>query len=137
MAEVVGANLKLKAVGRGGERHVHDAGIVDQDVDRPALGRGFSKAAHGGEIRQVEVLDVNGATNTGGGLAALVLVTNREGDVRTRAGELAGRDKTETAVGPGDHEALPGNPGDALGVPALGCPLRHGLRPAGFRCGSA
>ncbi len=52
MAEMVGAELQLKAVSGSGQGRHHHAGVVDQHIDI-ALPRG-GELAHGGEVRKVE-----------------------------------------------------------------------------------
>ena len=68
VAEVVGAELQLEAVGGTLERRDHDAGVVDEQVELAVPRAG--ELAHGGEAREVELanLDVAGHLR-GGGLA--------------------------------------------------------------------
>src|SRR6202011_1881447 len=56
VAEVVGAELELEAVDGARQRGDHHAGVVDQEVDvaLPCCG----EAAHGGDVREVELSNV-------------------------------------------------------------------------------
>jgi hypothetical protein len=55
VAEVVGAELHLEAVGREGARDRHDPGVVHQQVQGGvALAEGVGEGAHGGEAREVQ-----------------------------------------------------------------------------------
>ena len=104
VAEVVGADLQLEAVlcarlGRG-----HDAGVVDQDVEVavPALGELPDRR----EVGEVEPAHRDGTPHVGRGLLAPGGVAHGEGHARAGAGELAGGDPADPAVGAGhDHGA--------------------------------
>ena len=54
VAEVVGAELQLEALGRAAPRRGHHARVVDEQVD--ALGHALGERAHGVEAGQVELL---------------------------------------------------------------------------------
>ena len=56
MAEVVGAELELEAVGGGALRAGHDPGVADQDVDGPAVGKvARREGPHAGQRREVQL----------------------------------------------------------------------------------
>ena len=59
VAEVVAAELQLEAVGRGlAIGRLHDAGVVDQDVDGSSFGvEFFAERFDARQRRQVEALD--------------------------------------------------------------------------------
>ena len=61
VAEMITAELQLEAVGGGlAIGRLHDAGVVDQDVDRPALGvEFFTERVDARQRRQVEALDLD------------------------------------------------------------------------------
>ena len=56
VAEVVGAELELEALGGPAQRHRHHPGVVDQQVDRPRPGPG--EGADGAQIGEVERPDL-------------------------------------------------------------------------------
>jgi hypothetical protein len=111
VAQVVGAKLALKAVGRelaGGEGH--DAGVVDEEVERGA-GEAFDDArgegVDGVEIGEVEDLRVeNGggslAKDARDGVAGLGLRARGQDDFSAVAGEFESCFKANTAVCAGD-----------------------------------
>jgi hypothetical protein len=93
VAEVVGAELQLEAVGGLAVRRGHDAGIVDQQVE--ALVRATSRErSHGIERAEVERLDVErrgrrALADRSRGALALGRVAAGEHDVRAGASERA------------------------------------------------
>src|SRR5919199_539280 len=59
VAEVVGAEVELEAVGRAAARRSHDAGVVDQEVEPVVLQlEALGEQAHRGEVREVELLEL-------------------------------------------------------------------------------
>ena len=114
MAEVVGADLALEAVDGLRVRHGHDAGVVDQHVDAvDAVG----EFAHRRQVLQVELAHLDVAGHARGGGVALRGVAHGEDHLGADAGQLAGGDLAEAAVGAGDDDGAPGEGGQVGGGP--------------------
>ena len=120
VAEVVAAELELEAVGGGfAFGSLHHSGVVDQDVDGPALAVEFRAegrdACEGG---QVEVLDGEfGARDGGADLCgrrlAFGAVADGHDDVGSRGGKPLGDAEAKAAVRPGDDCEFSGKIGHA------------------------
>ncbi len=113
MPEVVRRDLALVAVaGELALRQRHDAGVVDEDVERlPALREPRREGAHRGERREVERL--HGERRARRGLQHLGLrlfaardVAHGEDHLGARAPELERRVETDTAIASGDDDPL-------------------------------
>ena len=119
VAEEVGADLHLEAVGGALLGDGHEAGVVDQHVDGAVeLG---GERAHRGQVGEVEPADVGAArgpvADRGGGLGALVGVAHGQDDVGAGADELAGGLEADPRVRAGDHERPSGLVADVVGGP--------------------
>ena len=118
VAQVVGAELGLEAVLGAALGDVHDAGVVDEQVQVAVPGVG--ELAYGGEVGQVEPADLHAAVHRRGcGFAALG-VPYGEDDVGARGGQGRGGGESEAAVGAGHDGGAAGLVGDVGGVPGLG-----------------
>jgi hypothetical protein len=111
VAEVVVGELQLPALGRAGLGSRHDAGVVDQRVERalPGVGEGGQRLA----ALQVEDgvphrLAAGAATDVGRRLLALLRSTDGEGDLGAGPGEGAGRLEAEARGAAGDDDAAAG-----------------------------
>ena len=110
VAEVVGRELHLPALRRQlelGQRH--HAGVVDQDVQRPAPVR--DEGGDGRLVGEVEPADVDGGVaggggDVGGGPLAGVGVAHGERDFGARAGQRAGGLDPDARRAAGDDRAL-------------------------------
>jgi hypothetical protein len=129
VAEVVGAELKLEAVGRPASRRRHHAGVIDQQVE-PVVGRSVTlgEAAHRLQAREVELLELHlSVRDRGADLldrgVSLVEVATGHHHGRPGACQLPRRHEPESAVGASDDRVAPGLVRDVLGGPAVG----HGL----------
>src|ERR687891_2109081 len=113
VAEVVGPELELEAVGGPAAWRRHDAGVVDQQVEAvvrrvEALGEGANRI----ELAEVELLELElgpGRRAPDGVARALALrhAAAREHDARTGPSELPRRDEAEPAVGARDDRQTP------------------------------
>ncbi len=124
VSEMVTAELQFEAVGGGvAFRRRHDTGVVDQDVDRAALGvELLAQRGDRGQRRQVEGLD--GQLGVGNRRAdfldrrlTLGAVADRHDDVGAGGGQPSGQPEPQTAVGSGDDDQLPrqiGHGGDEI-----------------------
>ena len=122
--EMVTAELQFEAVGGGvAFRWRHDTGVVDQDVDGPALGvELFAQRGDRGQRRQIEGLD--GQLGVGDRRAdfldrrlALGAIADRHDDIGAGGGQPPGQPEPQTTVGPGDDDQLPrqiGHGGDEI-----------------------
>jgi hypothetical protein len=117
VAEVVGADLHLEAVGgaRLGDRH--HAGVVDQDVEVAVEPVG--ELVHRAEVGEVEPPDLGQARNRLRGGRAARLVAHREHDMSARPAQRARGGEPDAAVGAGDDDGPA-----ALTGKVPGCPLR-------------
>ena len=135
VAQVITAELQLEAVGGGlALGRLHDARVVDQEVDRPPLGVEFlAERFDAGQRGQVERFD--GQLRVGHRRAdlldrrfALGAVADRHDDVGARSGQAGSDAETEAGVGAGDDGQLSGLIGDRCTVSAHGpwiSPLRR------------
>ena len=105
MTEMVGADLRLEAVGGHRVRDGHHAGVVDQDVDGV---HPVGELPHRGQILQVESAHLDVSGHVPGGGFALSGVAYGQDDLSTDAGQLAGRHRAEAAVGAGDDDGASG-----------------------------
>jgi hypothetical protein len=123
VAEVVGAELQLEAVGGRLLRGVHHAGVVDQKVDARVggaqVGRRGPDRVQGG---QVEGLDGDVAGDAGGCLLALLDVADGQDHRRPARGEHPGGLEAEPGVGAG-HDR---HPAVLIGDVLLGPVAAHG-----------
>ena len=104
VAEVVGAELQLEAVGGAAQRRHHHAGVVDQQVDLAVPAGG--ELADRGEAGEVERADLGLAGHRRGGGLALVGRAHGEHDVGAGARERRRCGAADAAVGAGhDHVA--------------------------------
>jgi hypothetical protein len=85
VAEVVGAEVQLEAVGRRRLRHEHDAGIVDEHVDR--LAPRIGEPPDGGEVGEIEGSDLDVPADGRRRVPAALFVAHSEDDPRTSRGE--------------------------------------------------
>ncbi len=135
VAEMVAAELQLESVGRGlAFGRLHDAGVVDQDVDRPAFGvELLAERGDAGQRRKVEALDGQlgvghlGADLLDGGFAFGAVADGHHhvgacgrqsgGEPEAEAGVRAGDDgELSGQVGDGDGEVIAGHEGHSLSV---------------------
>ncbi len=105
MTEMVGADLRLEAVGGHRMRDGHHAGVVDQDVDGV---HPVGELPHRGQILQVESAHLDVSGHVPGGGFALSGVAYGQDDLSTDAGQLAGRHRAEAAVGAGHDDGTSG-----------------------------
>ena len=124
MAQVVGAELHLEAVGRQaalGESH--DAGVVDEDVELAAIaGVALRELAHRRQVGQVEQRKFDRRLRRLGphpleSIGAPALVATRENDVGAMTGELERRLIAEATVRPRDHGDFSAQVGDVVRRP--------------------
>ena len=116
MAEMVGAELGLEAVGGAAERGGHHPGIGDDDVERPAVGdEGVGAGAHAGQRGEVELDDLEAAAAGIGRLAhrlgrplRLVEIAGGADDLGAVGDERARRLDAEPGRDAGDEHALAG-----------------------------
>ena len=87
VAEVVGADLHLEAVGGAPLRDRHHAGVVDQDVEVAVPGVG--ERPHRGEVGEVELPDLGVPSIVAAAGAAPGDVADGEDDARAGAGRSA------------------------------------------------
>lgn len=119
--EVIRAELGLEAVGRPGERHHGHAGVVHQEVEAvvaPALG----ETADGFQVGEIE----HAQLGVGAGYfvsqplhcrpPALVVAAGQD-DMGAAAGEFAGGDVPDAAVGACDDDQPTRLVRDAIGCP--------------------
>jgi hypothetical protein len=116
VAEVVGAELQLEAVGGMRERRDHHARVVDEQVEiaLPAGG----ELADRGEVGEVEPADLGRAGHRRGGRLALGDVADGEDDASAGGGERARRGAADAAVAAGDDHAAAGHVGNVVGAPS-------------------
>jgi hypothetical protein len=114
VAEMVGTELQLEAVGSAGEWCRHHSGVVDQQVQVAVPARG--ELADRGQAREVEPADLGVAGHRRGGSPALVGIAHGENDAGARAGERTGGGAADAAVAAGDDHAAAGHVGDVCGV---------------------
>ena len=107
VAEVVGAELELEAVGRAGQRRHHDAGVVDEQVDFAVPGRG--ELAHRCQAGEIELAHLGLAGHRRSGRTALVESAHGEHDARAGAGQCPRRGGSDAAVGAGHDHAAAGH----------------------------
>ena len=101
VAEVVGGQVQLDAVGRRAERQREHAGVVDEHVDRPdRLGEG----PHRRQVGQVEQSELDVAGHLLGRGAAPVEVADRQDDQAPRVGQDLGGLEADPSAGAGDDE---------------------------------
>ncbi len=123
MPQVVASELELEAVGGGLPfGRLHDARVVDQDVDGPALGvQLIAERGDAGQRRQVEVLD--GQFGFGDLRPDLVdrgftlgAIADRHHDIGACRRQPVGQAEAEAGVGTGDDGQLSGQIGDTDGA---------------------
>jgi pimeloyl-ACP methyl ester carboxylesterase len=116
VAEVVGAELQLKAVGGPRQRRDHHAGVVDQQIDLalPAL----SERPHGGQVTEIQGTELNGSGHASGRAGALLGVAAGEDDARPVLGESRCGGAADAAVGPGDDRGATALIGNVVGAPS-------------------
>src|ERR1700730_13727149 len=101
MAEMIGTELKLKAVGGSPVRRGHHAGVVDQQVDIVIAGSDVgSERSYRAEVGHVEPCSLHGGRWKGsrdcsGRLCTSRAVAARDDHLRPMPGELAGDNATE------------------------------------------
>jgi len=125
--EVIRADLHLEAVRRAPLGQRHDAGVVDEDVERAVPAGG--ERAHGAEIGEVERAHLGGAGHRRSGGLAACGVAHREHDAGAGTRELARDDRAETAVGAGHDSDAAGHVGEVGGGPSGGGHAQQCSRP--------
>ncbi len=107
MAEVIGPDLHLETVGRPPQRHRHDTGVVDQDVDTLVPGtRLVGERTDRREIRQVQTAHGRAVAEVGRDRLTLGDIAAGEHHLGTGPRQRPGGLRTESAVGPRhDHRA--------------------------------
>ena len=119
VTEMVTAELQLESVGGGLPlRRLHDARVVDQEVDRSSLGVEFlAERFDAGQRRQVERFD--GQLRVGNRCTDLLdrrftfrAVADRHDDIGAGSGQAGSGAETEAGVGAGDDRQLSGLIGD-------------------------
>ena len=127
VAEVVGAELRLEAVGGAAQRERHDAGVVHEDVELVVDDRSSSAAC------STEPRSARSSSSSRGSDAARHRAARRRappcpargcgrrGSPRRRARPRPGRAQTEPAVGAGDDHRSTGLVGDLVVVPCAVC----------------
>ena len=114
VAEMVGAELAFPALADAGEGAGHDAGIVDQEVQRPAgPGIVIGKAAHAGEVGKVHRRDLDLTGDAGERFGCEFRTPRGYGDARPGRGEGADGFQPDAGIAAGDDGIL------ALEVDAL------------------
>ncbi|MGF6292405.1 hypothetical protein QFZ98_004265 [Paraburkholderia youngii] len=113
MPEHIGAELQFEAVDRfEAPAGRHDARIVDEDVERPALREfAIAKGAHRSKACEIQSLKPQSgggqfSLQTGEGIGAALFVTAGEHDLRAFASQYCSGVIANAAVGPGDDDAL-------------------------------
>ena len=131
VAEVVGPELHLEAVGGRATRDRHDARVVDQQVEplRVLVRPGVGEAADGGEVGEVQAAHPHGRGGRLGEdpvpcLGSLARIADGERDVGAVGGELPGRLEADPGVGARHHGGPSGQVGHVVGGPAQG--IGHG-----------
>jgi hypothetical protein len=119
VAEVVGADLHLEAVGGARLRDRHHAGVVDQDVD-VAL-EAVGERVHRAEVGEVEPPDLGRARDRLRRGRAARLVAHREHDMSAGMAQLARGGEPDAAVGAGDDDGPAALAGKVLGSPLGSC----------------
>lgn len=95
MAEVLGAELKLEAVGRASQRRDHQPGVIDQQVE------GILEAAgdepHRGEVGEVQTSHLDLAAHRGGGVGPSARIAHGQDHAGAVLGEDTGYDAADSA----------------------------------------
>src|ERR1700733_12910570 len=125
MPEMIAAELQFESVGGAvALRRSHHTGIVDQDVDRAAVGvELLTQGGDAGQRRQIERLDGqlrigNRCPNLVDGGLTLGAIADRHHDVGARCAQATGQSESQAAVGSGDDGQLSGqigHGGDEIG----------------------
>ena len=108
MTQVVGGELPLETVGRALQVGSDDAGVVDEQVQRPVPGR--DEVSDRERIGELETRDANGAVVDRGvhGVRRRLArgdVANRQSDLGPGRRERPRRLHPDSGRGPGDHGA--------------------------------
>ena len=110
-----GVEVELELADRGRVRLLleradrHDAGVVDDDVDRAEAGLDVvERGREGGPVRDVEGEPDRPAADLGGGLLGDGAVEVRDRDAHALAGERVGERLADAAATAGDHGHLAG-----------------------------
>ncbi|CAM5292915.1 hypothetical protein SALBM217S_06776 [Streptomyces griseoloalbus] len=137
----VRAHMQFEPVGGGPARpEMHQAGVVDQHVDRGVVGGELRRERpHRRQRRQVQFADLGVARDPVGSLLARGEVAHGQNDVRPAPGQLGRGDQAEPGVRAGDDDDLAVLVGNAVGGPSahlllLGC---GGAGNADVRSGTA
>ena len=101
VAEVVGRELQLDAVGAAGERHAHDTGVVDEHVDLADL---VGEGADRGEVGEVQLRDLDVPHQGARRLDTALDAAAGEDHRGPRGTEGAGGLEPDPGVGAGDDE---------------------------------
>ena len=119
MTEVVRADLELEAVGSLSVRHHHDAGVIDEHVERAAPRR--RESANRCKVGELQLPHLRLTSGAARDLLALGHVSHSKDDPGTRLRELRGRRHTDAARRAGHHHGLPVEVGDVGSGPPVRC----------------
>jgi hypothetical protein len=103
VAQVVGAELQLKAIGGAAQRRNHDPGVVDQQVDLTIPARG--KRPDRGEAGEVEFAYLGLAGDARGRRVTLLEVAHGQRHLRARRRQDPRCRPADTAVRAGNDHA--------------------------------
>src|SRR5690606_18739849 len=106
VAEMVGAELELEAVGRATQRRDHQPGVVDQQVDGAVDAAG--EEPHRGEVGEVEASHLDLSGHRVGGVRSLAHIAHGQDHAGAVLGEDTGGDAADAAVGTGDDRGASG-----------------------------